>query len=48
MSVGITQLVSIGIQDKWIVTDGSDGVSFFNQVWRKHSNFSKPTVPRIS
>jgi|SRR5210317_50819 hypothetical protein len=41
MSVGITQLVSIGIQDKWIVTDGSDGVSFFNQVWRKHSNFSQ-------
>jgi hypothetical protein len=43
MSPGTIQLVSTGIQDKWIITDGSaeTGVSFFNQVWRKHSNFSQ-------
>lgn len=41
MSSGVTILTAVGQQDKWIHSDGAEGVSFFNQVWKKHSNFSQ-------
>jgi hypothetical protein len=41
MSSGVTILTAVGQQDKWIHSEGAEGVSFFNQVWRKHSNFSQ-------
>jgi len=41
MSSGVTVLTAVGQQDKWIHSDGAEGVSFFNQVWKRHSNFSQ-------
>jgi len=41
MSSGVTILTAVGQQDKWIHSDGAEGVSFFNQVWKRHSNFSQ-------
>ena len=39
MSAGITQLIAVGAQDKWIM--GDPEISFFSSTFKKHSNFSQ-------
>ena len=35
-------LAAKGSQDQWFTSDGSEqGLSFFNQVWKKHTSFSQ-------
>ena len=43
MSPGISLLAARGVQDKWIMLEKGDdkGISFFNQVFKKHSGFSQ-------
>lgn len=41
MSAGVVQLQAKGAQDAWFTATDSDGLSFFNQVWKKHTNFSQ-------
>ena len=38
MSMGVVQLQAKGAQDAWFTATDSDGLSFFNQVWKKHTN----------
>jgi hypothetical protein len=39
MSAGITQLIAVGAQDKYIV--GRPEISFFSSTFKRHSNFSQ-------
>ena len=39
MSAGVVQLQAKGAQDAWFTA--TDSGSFFNQVWKKHTNFNK-------
>lgn len=39
MSAGITQLIAVGAQDKYII--GKPEISFFSSTFKRHSNFSQ-------